>query len=301
MKLVKIACGLAATAMFMWACEKPILDEEAEEPAKEQTGKDKGNVVLRVADFTMVPYDARATRAVQNISDYCTRLCFVVYKDDKKVKGITQAKTDDNYGEVSMVLDPGEYKLLVLAHNSQNENPVLSNPESIQFTNAIGYTDTFYYYGDLTVTSQPQTHDLALTRASSKLNFIIIDEIPSNVAYLKFYYTGGSGVLNATTGFGGMVNSQQEALWNISGVQVPVTLPIYTFLQDETGKLQLTVTALAADKETVVVERKFADVPMKRNMVTVYEGSFFDHTSNNTFTMTAETGWDEYQKETYAF
>lgn len=281
------------------SCEKPVLDEE-EQNTPQQEQKNKGNLVLRVTNFQLVPYEARQTRAVQNITDYCSRFNFVIYKGDTKVKAITQKKEEaENYGEVSMTLEPGEYKVLVLAHSSRNY-PSLANPEAIQFTNDDGYYDTFYYYDDITVTTEPQTHDLILTRASSMLRFTITDEIPSNVKYITLYYTGGSGVLNAVTGYGGNVNSKQTMLYNVDGVTAPVTLRIYTFLQNETGKLQLTVTAQDANKNTVV-ERKFTDVPMKRNMATEYTGSFFDHESENSFTFKAETDWEVYNQTSYSF
>ena len=303
MKKKSVFTSIAALMVALFvatSCEKPVLDEE-EQTNPQQEQKAKGNLILRVTDFQLVPYEARSTRAVQNITDYCSRFNFVIYKGDTKVKAITQKKEEaENYGEVSMTLEPGEYKVLVLAHSSKGGNPTLASAESIQFTNKTSYSDTFYYYSDITVTSEQKVHNLILSRASSMLRFTIADEIPSNVTSITLHYTGGSGVLNAVTGYGGDVNSQQEMLYNIEGLSAPITLRIYTFLQNETGKLQLTVTAQDADKNTVV-ERKFTDVPMKRNMATEYTGSFFDHASENGFTFKAETDWEVYNQTTYSF
>ena len=131
------------------------------------------------------------------------------------------------------------------------------------------------------------------------LRFIIEDNIPSDVKYMHFKYTGGSGVLNAVTGYGGNVNSQQEMWYGVSNAEVPLTLPLYTFLKGDEGTLQVTVQALASDQKTVIAEKTFTNVPMKRNMVTEYKGSFFTASSNNSFSLTAETDWEIYKSFTY--
>ncbi|MBR1934243.1 MAG: FimB/Mfa2 family fimbrial subunit [Prevotella sp.] len=298
MKLNRIFySGLMLAALAAFSCEKPILEENETEPTQQEQNQ-KGNLVLRVSDFRLVSADA--TRGVVDITEYCSRLNFVVYKDGKKVDSRTQTKGDSNFGETAMTLEPGTYKLLVLAHSSNGGNPTLTDPESIHFTNALGFSDTFYFYDDIEVTSQQQTHEVTLTRASSMLRFIINDEVPSNLKYIQFYYTGGSGVLNAVTGYGGLVNSKQEMLYNVDGYTQLPPLRVYTFLQEDEAKLDVTVTALDANKNTIV-ERKFENVPMKRNMVTEYSGSFFDHSSENSFTFKAETDWEVYQQSTYAF
>lgn len=285
------------------SCEKAISEEEEQVQSSSQqisnNDKNGGNLTIRVSDFHFVPYTqqtsthiAEATRAVIDLTTYCTRLNYVVYKDGKKVDSRSQLKEDGGFGEVTMTLSPGTYKLLVLAHSSRGGNPTLSDPEHIQFTNALGYSDTFSYYDNIEVTNESKTHEVILTRVSSLLNFIIEDEIPTEVTKVHFLYTGGSGVLNAVTGYGGNVNSKQERLYNITGLTAPLTLPIYTFLQENEGELEVTVTAQDADGNTVKT-RKFSNIPMKRNMVTEYKGTFFDHDSNNNFAIKGDTEWSD--------
>jgi hypothetical protein len=146
------------------------------------------------------------------------------------------------------------------------------------------------------VGNQATTHDLTLTRATSLLRFIIDDELPSDLYRIKLLYTGGSGVLNAVTGYGGNVDSRQEKLYRVDGYTAPLTLPVYTFLQEDEGMLNLTVTAMD-EANNVLLERKFTDIPMKRNMITEYRGAFFEH--DNAFTLTAETDWGGTIEATY--
>ena len=295
---------MSATLVFLLpSCEKPILEEEettVRPPQVETSGngnskdkdKNKGNVMLRVTDFNLVPI----TRNSVDLTTYCTRLNFVIYKDGKKVDSKSQLKEDGNFGEVSFELDPGTYKLLVLAHSSIGGNPVLSDPENIQFTNKLGYSDTFCYYGDLEVKSEATTHELTLTRASSMLLFTITDDIPEEVTHMYFYYTGGSGVLNATTGYGGNVNSRQERNASIKGYSAPLAIHIYTFLRDDEGYLDVKVEALDANKN-VILSREFEQIYMKRNSITEYKGSFFAQEQG--FSLLGNTEWNDTIRLTY--
>lgn len=292
---------LVMVGLMMASCEKPLNDDEGEE-SKSNNGKE--SVVLRVTEFKQVPFDdanARAnapTRAMTDLTTYCTHLNFVVFKDGKKIDSKSQLKGDSGFGEVSFSLYPDTYNILVLAHSSTGGNPTLTNPESIQFTNNLGYSDTFSYYGELRVSAEENNHELVLTRNVSCLRFEVKDEFPAEVKYMKFSYTGGSGVLNAVTGYGGNVNSQQEKIVDISGLSTPLTFNIYTFLREEESVLQLTVEALKSNRSTVFLKREFKDIPMKYRMVTEYTGYFFD--AENSFSIMAETDWgDPYYKSEY--
>lgn len=296
-----IQTGLMAFMLLagLSSCEKAIFDEEdiatgqQDKNSDEKDGNTDNYVTLRVTNFNLVPI----TRDAVDLTTYCTRLVFVVYKDGEKIAGKSQRKEDGNFGEVKFKLDPGiTYKLMVLAHSSIGGNPVVSDPENIQFTNALGYTDTFCYYGDLEVKSENTVHELTLTRASSLLNFTITDDIPEEVTHFYFYYTGGSGVLNAVTGYGGNVNSRQEKNVNIKGYSAPLPIRVYTFLREDEGYLDVKVSALNADSAPVLT-REFKQIPMKRNTVTVYEGAFFAHDQG--FEIKGETEWNDTIHLTY--
>ena len=274
------------------SCEKAVFDEE-----KPEQPSQKANLILKVTG-QQISEDMQ-TRAMVDITTYSTRFNFVLYKDGKKVESRSQKKEDSGFGEVALSLEPGTYKLLVLAHSSAGGNPTVSDPENIQFTNTLGYSDTFYYYDDITVTKEPKTHNITLKRAVSKITFVINDSWPDSVAYFKFYYTGGSGVLNAVTGMGGNVKSKQEKMVEVVRAKAPMKTSLYTFLQEQTGTMQLKVTALKADKTTVVLERTFSDIPMAYQKETVLEGDFFNHYSDNSFSFMAETNWDVLEKIAY--
>ena len=291
---VAMIVGLAALTGFFSSCEKAVLDETTGVEVADKNA----NLIIRLKG-SQVDDSFQRTRAMQNITDYCSRFNFVLYKDGQKVKGLSQKKGDADYGQVSMTLAAGTYKLLVLAHSSTGGNPTLSDPENIKFTNALGYTDTFYYYGDIEVTAEQKTHDVVLKRAVTRVFFVINDELPDDVAFIKYEFTGGSGVLNAVTGYGGSVNSRQEKFLDVSAAAAPVRSSLYTFLQEDTGAMQLTVTALKSDKETEVKQLSFSDIPVEYGKETIVEGEFFDHYSDNNFSFQAETDWETLQTISY--
>lgn len=285
---------LCLIACWCASCEKMVVEEE--EGSTPTSVKKNGNLILRVTNNTVPEYET-STRAVQDITDYCTRFNFVLYQNGTKVKGVSQEKekAGDEFGEVAMTVEPGTYQLLVLAHCGNTGNPSLSDPENIKFNNTeTGYSDTFYYYGDIEVTSESKTHDIQLTRATTMVQFVFDEDMPSDIYRIRIDYTGGSGVLNAKTGYGGSVNSQQYLKWNVSshaGKHDLFKLAIYTFLQHEQGNLHVKITAMTENDE-VILQREYDEVPVERNKKTVFQGNFFTAESNQDFSFTAETGWE---------
>ena len=297
MKKTLMAMLMLVAMIGLSACEKVVLDEQQQEEPQQL----KGNVIIRASMYNIVPFE---TRAVQNVADFSNTLQFILYQNGTKVKGVTQKKSEGNYGQIGITLEPGTYQLLVLAHSSSG-NLTVSDPTAIHFTNSDGYSDTFYYYGSIEVTTEQTTYNVTLQRATSMVRVIIQDEIPSNVQRIRLYYEGESGVFNAVTGMGGTTNSQQSILFNVEGKTAPLTLCAYTFLRNETGSLDMTITAYGSSASDIIAEKQLDNIPMKNHMVTEYSGYLFSTpptpptTVDATFNLTAETSWEVYQQLTF--
>lgn len=150
-----------ALALLMTACEKPILDEDI-------SGKKDANVILHFTQYETSPLTplqrARGTRAATDITELCSRLNIAIFDaDGTKVKTVAQKESDAGYGTVALTLAAGTYQLVVIAHNGEGSATITST-EKVTFPNNK-VTDTFYYFGDLVVTSEVQSYDLTLTRA----------------------------------------------------------------------------------------------------------------------------------------
>jgi len=280
---------LFALALLAAACEKPVIDEDL-------VATKDANVILHFKQFEQEAF----TRAATDITGLCSRLNIAIFDaEGTKVKTVTQKEGDSSYGTVALTLTAGTYRLVVIAHNCDGSATITST-EKVTFPNNK-VTDTFYYYGDLVVTDAKQSYDLTLTRAAAMFRLVLTDEeMPSNVAKLKFYYLGGSSTFSPKDGYG-CVNSKQTEIRSVSSDGV---YEIFTLPHTEDDVLtKLTVTALDAN-DNVVKERVFENIPITRNQVTRYTGSFFGNggtgqTSDGTFRLTADPDWDSVNGYTF--
>ena len=286
-----------ALAVLVAACEKPILDEDV-------VSMKEANVILHMTQYEQEAFgnsgNRATTRTATDITELCSRLNIAIFDaDGTKVKTVAQKEGDASFGTVALTLAAGTYQLVVIAHNGEG-SATISSTEKVTFPNNK-VTDTFYYYGDLVVTSEVQSYDLTLSRAVAMFRMVLTDdEIPSTVTKFKFYYTGGSSTFSPSVGYG-CVNSKQT---EIRPVADDGTYEIFTLPHTEEDVLtKLTVTALDANDNTVK-ERIFENVPVTRNQVTRYTGSFFGNggsgqTSDGTFRLTADPDWDSVNGYTF--
>lgn len=265
---------LILACLFMAGCEKAVFEKEND------GGTKGGNVVLSVVGYEAMKGTGRST---EDLTEVCTRLSFVVYRNGQRLKTVNQKQGDQNFGNVELTLDTGDYEVLVLGHSGTGkDNPTTTTPEKIQFSNitasgGTGYSDTFYYFDSMTVGNEPISRSFTLTRAVAMFRLVTTDVKPSDVCQMWFRYTGGSGAFNAYTGFG-CVNSTQVVTFDTPVSQDGKTLQfdLYTFPHDETDELTIQVAALNSKGEAIYgYERTFKNVPIERNTITQYSGNLF--------------------------
>ena len=255
------------------SCEKAVMDDS---DVTETTAK--GNVVIRVTNVE-AGWASSDTRALVNVAEVCSRLCFAVYQDGNRKSYKNQAVADSDFGTFSLQLEEGIYQILVLAH-SGNANPATTNPAKLQFTNpdsskGTGFTDTFFYYGDLIVGDEGTQLDISMKRATAMFRLVTTDVKPAAVKKFQFYYEGGSGALDATTGLG-CIDSKQSVFVTTGDELTGKTLQfdMFTFLHAEEDEVTFTVKAFSAN-ESILYEKEFSGVSMQRNCITRYTGDFF--------------------------
>lgn len=283
---------LLTSCLLLLGCEAPYVGE----PLVEE--EENANVVLEVSGFQVIPFDDGtsasmnpSSRADQPITDLCSRLTFVAYQGDNKMRQVSQKQGDKDFGTVAFALPTGKYTFAIIGYNSDGACTV-SSLDKISFKDNRA-TDTFLYCEELEVTDQKTTHDVKLNRVVAKIRFTLTDEaFPTEVTQMKFYYTGGSSTLSALSSYGS-VNSKQTVKLDITSGQRE--FEVYTIPHAETGTLKMTVTALDASGNTVK-ERVFEDVPVRRNAITAYTGNFFEgaaESSELSFGMSANGEWED--------
>lgn len=212
------------------SCEKFAFDEEGNE-AKEASGGNEVDETHANVNIHVSPKE-------------CNRISFAIFDVEDKIATINQTKDDANFGTVHLKLDDGEYRLVIIAHNGKG-NCSISLPENVKFSNNK-LTDTFYYYGRLDVKGEKIEKTIDLQRAVAAFHVHIREDvIPDSIKAIKFYYTGGSSTLDATTGYG-CVNSKQTESFKISNSTRDFV--VFTFPHD-VGNVNMDITFLNADAE----------------------------------------------------
>ena len=265
--LVHYMCILC-TLLLLSSCEKAITDDSV---VSGSVADKNANLQVTVFSIEKTPF-ATFTRTATPASEACTRLNFAVYTlDGTRVKQLNQTSAEADFGKASFQLEPGTYQLVVVGHSASG-NPTMTDPTKIKFENADGFTDTYLCYAKVNIGEEKVDYKVSLDRITALCRFVLTDtEIPADVKKMRFYYTGGSGAFDATTGLG-CVNSKQDVKFDVSSSQKQFDL--YTFPYKSTeGTIHLVVSALDASG-VEILQREF-DVSVEKNYITWVSGSFF--------------------------
>lgn len=273
MKNLFLKAGMTAMlAVAFISCEKVELPSTNNEKPQE----DGVSISFTISNIEQVAFDNGMVNTRAAITDLCSRITFAFFRDDEKIKQVSQKASDNGFGNLTVSLPSGSYKFVVLAHNG-TDNPTVTSLDKITFGNNGKLADTFYYYGELDATESKDVN-LSLKRVVAMVRFIITDAVPADVKKMKFEYTGGSSSLNATTGLG-CVKSQQEETFTVEEAAHTgqSQYEIYTIPHATDGTLKLTVKALMNDDEEYK-KQTFEEVPVTINKITKYTGKFFENT-----------------------
>ena len=240
-----VASFLMMLVATLTSCEKFALDETSTDPHDANA-----NVTFHVSmgknqstEFNTKAADSNAIP----LEKVCSRLSLGIFDEIGKVKTLNTLSTDKEYGKLSVALDEGEYRVVIIGHNGAG-NCTISSPEKIKFSNNK-LTDTFYYYGRLNITSEETEETIELKRAVAQFKVHITDSvIPTNARSIRFYYLGGSSTLDATSGYG-CVNSRQTEVFKLTKDQRDYS--VYTFPHEDSQGLNMKISILDADGKTI--------------------------------------------------
>ena len=270
--------------LILCGCEKMVIDDDVY-----SKGDNGGNVTLHITQTE------DATRS-SVLSDVCGRLNVAVFDaGGQKVKAIAQTVADAGFGSVSMSLAAGNYTVVAIGHNCTG-SATITSADKVTFPNNK-VTDTFSYFGRLTVTGDRQDVDIRMKRAVAMIRLHLTDEMAAmnDVAQFKFYYLGGSSTFSPSTGYG-CVNSKQTEYRAFSddGVYCLYTLPHAA--NDVLTKM--TVTALDAS-DNALGEIIIENVPVTVNKITDCTGNVRGGSGSITATITVDADWAGVSNYTY--
>ena len=263
-------------ALTWVSCEKFALEESSETG---DVSESNGNVTLQINDTE---------------KSLCKRFTFSIFRNGAKVKNLHQTQASANFGKATFALNEGEYQVVVIGHNGEG-NATVSSPEKITFEENKT-TDTFCYYESFHVTEDNLRKDITPHRVTGMFVLHIKDAIPSTAKTIKFYYTGGSSTLNATTGYG-CVKSRQTEEREINPQQKDYT--IYTFPHSSGKKLHITITVNKKQGETIVT-KDLKDIEIKQNNVTTCSLNLFGGKEDgNMVDITFDPTWEGFIEEEF--
>ena len=277
-KLLKIAFAvILLTSLF--SCEKAITAEEETGSKPIELGSEI-RISFDAANIDNPSYyedDEASRNGSTTLKDYCNRISLAIFDEsDKKLKTANQEASEKIFGHFDLSLNKGTYSFVFIAHNGDG-NPTFTSPSQIKFPgNKV--TDTFYYYGMIDIEDNA-TYNITLKRAVGKFRLVVKDNTPKNIKQMKFYYTGGSSTLDATTGYGN-VNSKQTEYRTVSeeAYEQESEYEVYTFPhQDTSKKLKFEISALRGTNKDSPADyvRTIENVSIKTNTISQYSGFFY--------------------------
>lgn len=275
---------LLSCILLFSSCEKVDLSEFLGEKNEEGFP-----VVFNMEVFSQTDFDTRSAKKISEISEVIN---FAVFQNGNKIKTINQKRDEANFGTITVNLPEGDYEIVAVAHNGTG-NATLTDPCKITFYNNK-VTDTFAMERTITVESAKEV-DVQMKRVVAMFRLQLDQQIPAEVAQLKFYYTGGSSTLDAVTGYG-CVNSRQTEIRDVKSHEPGQVFEVYTFPHDDTGVLNMTITALDAQGNDYQV-RTLPEVDVTVNKITTYYGTFFLDSQNSAYNGFSLMGDDEWTEE----
>ena len=204
-----------------------------------------------------------------------------------------QDKEDQGYGSFTAKLNYGKYRLVFLGYGGSNSILTMENPEEISF-GSDALPQTFLSSFEFTVDANTAaTTSVVLKRVVSGFELTMADAISSRTAGIKIKSTGGGMVLNAKTGLAKASTGRENTIVIPESYHGKTGESVIFYLFLPTNEEIMDITASAVDENgEAFIERTFANVPMKINTLTTYQGNFFADTPYG-FSITMEDDWGE--------
>ena len=244
--------ALFGMVLLTASCEKMNLSGRSN-----NADEGEANVVVRITSFEQVPFSA-TTRAT--VGDVCNHLNFVVFDENgERVDQKNQELGDEGFGEGRFTLPLGNYLLAIVAHSSDGNR--------------------------LTVGDSAINLDMNLRRVVAKVRFVNEDAIPEKADSIRIYYEGGSGSIDAQSGYGN-VKSKQTTWFD----KRETPFEIYTIPWEDNAYLEATIGAFQAGD--LLTSTVIDSIPIRRNCITTCRGALFDgKVTKVSFTITVDDSW----------
>ncbi len=289
--IMHVICVLLCIAVLVCSCEKvevPKLDDNGQ-PLCEL------KVTFGLFDITLNEMETKASLSQSSV----TKISFAVFdKNGKRVVFEEQKRgVSEKFGEIDCKLTSDTYTLIAVAHKSKS-SPAVSL-ETVKFPNdgTVGneVDDTFSALQSVTIgDGNYQEVNMMLKRVVALFQLVCEDSLPQNVKSFVIDVSAGSDSFNPNTGYATyskpfrLYYSVDPTDWGKKNY----TLNCYTFLQEDTVEMDISITAVDVDGEEMR-SIKFNKVLLTLNKRVTATGSFFQQKQTCTFDIDEEWGKSE--------
>ena len=226
----------------------------------------------------------------ESLTNFFKRLDVALIPEVKIAEEIyttSQTSSDENFGNVSMRVPTGNYKLVGVA-NGRDQKANIASAENVTFEGSL-IGDVGYIVQPITVnTSNPTATACGLKRAIALFRIKCTDELPlaaksvvikmdQNVGFTFNPSTGYCKGTNTTFTYGVNKTDDED--------RTNREFDVYTFITDE--NITTNVTVIIKNEEGKALNTmKFDNVTLQRNRMTTYQGKLFTAGTSMDFTFT---------------
>lgn len=282
----KVVFYIAACLMIFTSCEKGIALESSE--TESEIKRETAPVSLTFFDVSLedvvTPVESRADDEESSLNTYFTHLdvTFFPMSDTGDTVKVHQTNVDENFGKVNTSLQVGSYKMVAIAHRS-NDSIDIDDMTLVTFPD-FHVTDMAYVYTTLNVDKTTNVHACQLDRAIACFKLQSNDSSFVATTMKITYKNGCSNRFNPSTSLA--VNPQEYSfVYTLDPARngKPRQCNFYTFLKEKTQNVDICVEVLdKADK--VISQLNFEDVKLEQKKRTIYTGNVFSLSQEVDFT-----------------
>ena len=279
------------------SCEKAILTDIDSDDGDdtEITAKETGELYVSCS-FSQTQSEMTRGSSVP-LADCANRVQYVIMNGETIVHNSEQINGGGNsFGTLSVNLEPGTYRLMVLAHNERNGNAVSVGSDAF-FQGYNGRATESFSYSDevVVVKNKRKAVNCKLSRCVALVSFSSDDVIPAEVSKFRLSLTGVSSKYDMRNQIGVDAATYSTAMVNMnnwkSSAGLMTNVESFVFLPAVESVVNAKFEFFNSADELVLM-RNIENIRMRINSKTSVSGSFFQADGMEA-SMIVDTDWGE--------
>ena len=280
-----LSCSLLSS------CEKAIMNDDD----TVVTDKEMGELYV-ACSFSQSQSEMTRAASVP-LAECASRVQYVIMKEGSIVYSSEQVNGGGNsFGTLSVNLEPGTYRLMVLAHNERNGNAVSVGSDAF-FQGYNGRATESFSYSDevVVVKNKRKAVNCKLSRCVALVSFSSDDVIPAEVSKFRLSLTGVSSKYDMRNQIGVDAATYSTAMVNMnnwkSSAGLMTNVESFVFLPAVESVVNAKFEFFNSADELVLM-RNIENIRMRINSKTSVSGSFFQADGMEA-SMIVNTDWGE--------